>query len=120
MIQTWTETETKSLYLSLITINRIEHVKFLGYNVILGSGYIAVWIGNEFGKFGFTNTQVVHSYAKDERVGFAEPTSGVELYLCPTRGRTAEIVPRNQLDFWKSLNDDGLIGVIVWRRPQFK
>ncbi|KAG7567755.1 Transcription elongation factor S-II central domain superfamily [Arabidopsis thaliana x Arabidopsis arenosa] len=69
-------------------------------------------------------SEVVDSYAKDERVGYAEPASGVELYLCPTRGRTAEIlnkiVPRNQLDFLKSLNDDGLIGVVVWRRPQFK
>jgi hypothetical protein len=67
---------------------------------------------------------VVDSYAKDGRVGYAEPASGVELYLCPTRGRTVEIlnkiVPRNQLDFLKSINDDGLIGVVVWRRPQFK
>lgn len=64
------------------------------------------------------------SYAKDERVGYAEPAAGVELYLCPTRGRTAEIlnkiVPRNQLDFLKSLDDDGLIGVVVWRRSQLK
>lgn len=64
------------------------------------------------------------SYSKDERVGFAEPVSGVELYLCPNRGRTTEIlsniVPRNQLDFLKSLDDDGLIGVVVWRRPQLK
>ncbi|CAA7032841.1 unnamed protein product [Microthlaspi erraticum] len=69
-------------------------------------------------------SEVVDSYAKDERVGFAEPASGVELYLCPARGRTVEIlnkiVPRNQLDFLKSLDDDGLIGVVVWRRPQYK
>ncbi|CAN8315094.1 unnamed protein product [Cochlearia groenlandica] len=70
-------------------------------------------------------SEVVDSYAKDERVGFAEPASGVELYLCPNRGRSAEIlnkiVPRNHLDF--SLDDNnghGLIGVVVWRRPQFK
>ncbi|AEC07729.1 SPOC domain / Transcription elongation factor S-II protein [Arabidopsis thaliana] len=65
-------------------------------------------------------SEVVDSYAKDGRVGYAEPASGVELYLCPTRGRTVEIlnkiVPRNQLDFLKSINDDGLIGVVVWRR----
>ncbi|XP_013744072.2 uncharacterized protein LOC106446815 isoform X1 [Brassica napus] len=71
-----------------------------------------------------TISEVVDSYCKDERVGFAEPVSGVELYLCPTRGRTTEIlskiVPRNQLDFLKSLDDDGLIGVVVWRRPQLK
>ncbi|KAL1202343.1 Transcription elongation factor TFIIS [Cardamine amara subsp. amara] len=69
-------------------------------------------------------SEVVDSYSKDERVGFAEPASGVELYLCPTRGRTAEIlrkiIPRNQLDFLNSLDDDGLIGVVVWRRPEFK
>ncbi|XP_010429563.1 PREDICTED: uncharacterized protein LOC104714030 [Camelina sativa] len=68
-------------------------------------------------------SEVVDLYAKDQRVGYAEPASGVELYLCPTGGRTAEIlskiVPRNQLDFLKSLND-GLIGVVVWRRPQIK
>ncbi|CAH2060537.1 unnamed protein product [Thlaspi arvense] len=67
-------------------------------------------------------SEVVDSYAKDERVGYAEPASGVELYLCPNRGKTGEIlskiVPRNQLDF--SLDDDGLIGVVVWRRPQFR
>ncbi|KAF8085561.1 hypothetical protein N665_0663s0008 [Sinapis alba] len=71
-----------------------------------------------------TISEVVDSYCKDERVGFAEPVSGVELYLCPTRGRTTEIlsniVPRNQLDFLKSLDDDGLIGLVVWRRPQLK
>ncbi|KAL0897609.1 hypothetical protein Bca101_081570 [Brassica carinata] len=72
-----------------------------------------------------TISEVVDSYSKDERVGFAEPVSGVELYLCPTRGRTTEILsnifPRNQLDFLKSLDDDdGLIGVVVWRRPQLK
>ncbi|KAJ0260268.1 SPOC domain-containing protein [Hirschfeldia incana] len=70
-----------------------------------------------------TISEVVDSYVKDGRVGFAEPVSGVELYLCPTRGRTTEIlskiVPRNQLHFLKSLDDDGLIGVVVWRRPQF-
>uniref|UniRef100_A0A1J3KAK8 PHD finger protein 3 n=1 Tax=Noccaea caerulescens TaxID=107243 RepID=A0A1J3KAK8_NOCCA len=69
-------------------------------------------------------SEVVDSYAKDERVGFAEPASGVELYLCPARGRTVEIlnkiVPRNQLEILKSLDDDGLIGVVVWRRPQYK
>ncbi|CAH8335724.1 unnamed protein product [Eruca vesicaria subsp. sativa] len=69
-------------------------------------------------------SEVVDSYARDERVGFAEPVSGVELYLCPNRGKTTEIlskiVPRNQLDFLKSLDGDGLIGVVVWRRPQLK
>ncbi|ESQ46687.1 hypothetical protein EUTSA_v10000617mg, partial [Eutrema salsugineum] len=59
-------------------------------------------------------SEVVDSYCKDERVGYAEPASGVELYLCPARGKTVEIlnkiVPKNQLDF--SLDDDALIGVV--------
>ncbi|KAH0898565.1 hypothetical protein HID58_048133, partial [Brassica napus] len=38
-----------------------------------------------------TISEVVDSYSKDERVSFAEPVSVVELYLCPTRGRTTEI-----------------------------
>ncbi|XP_010548476.1 PREDICTED: uncharacterized protein LOC104819888 [Tarenaya hassleriana] len=68
-------------------------------------------------------SEVVDSYIKDERVGFVEPAAGVELYLCPTKGRATEIiskiVTRNQLDFLKSL-DHGLIGVVVWRRSQLK
>lgn len=61
--------------------------------------------------------QVADSYVLDERVGFAEPGSGVELYFCPPHKRTLEILPKEHVD---SLNkiDNGLIGVIVWRKPQ--
>ncbi|CAH2073055.1 unnamed protein product [Thlaspi arvense] len=63
--------------------------------------------------------EVVDSYVADQRVGFAEPASGVELYICPTRGETLDlltkVISKDQLDEIKSL-DIGLIGVVVWRR----
>ncbi|KAL1202238.1 Transcription elongation factor TFIIS [Cardamine amara subsp. amara] len=63
--------------------------------------------------------QVVDSYVADQRVGYAEPASGVELYLCPTRGETldllAKVISKDQLDEAKSL-DIGFVGVVVWRR----
>lgn len=64
--------------------------------------------------------EVVDSYVADKRVGYAEPASGVELYLCPTRGETLDlltkVISKDQLDEIKSL-DSGLLGVVVWRRP---
>ncbi|CAN8256640.1 unnamed protein product [Cochlearia groenlandica] len=63
--------------------------------------------------------EVVDSYVADQRVGYAEPASGVELYICPTRGETLDlltkVVSKDQLDEIKSL-DIGLVGVVVWRR----
>lgn len=64
--------------------------------------------------------QVAKSYVADQRVGYAEPTSGVELYLCPTRGETldllSKIMSKDHLDEVKCSDDIGLIGVVVWRR----
>lgn len=64
--------------------------------------------------------EVVDSYVADKRVGYAEPASGVELYLCPTRGETLDlltkVISKDQLDEAKTL-DSGLLGVVVWRRP---
>ncbi|WCJ29777.1 SPOC domain / Transcription elongation factor S-II protein [Euphorbia peplus] len=64
--------------------------------------------------------EVADSYIVDERVGFAEPASGVELYVCPpyskTREMLAKVLPKDQLDALNSI-DNGLIGVIVWRKP---
>ncbi|CAH8281552.1 unnamed protein product [Eruca vesicaria subsp. sativa] len=64
--------------------------------------------------------EVVDSYVADKRVGYAEPASGVELYLCPTRGETLDlltkVISKDQLDEIKSL-DSGLLAVVVWRRP---
>ncbi|CAN0877690.1 PHD finger protein 3 [Linum grandiflorum] len=61
------------------------------------------------------------SYVSDERVGFGEPAPGVELYLCPPNSRTSDllskVLPQDQIDAL-NLIDNGLIGVIVWRKPQ--
>ncbi|CAD5332679.1 unnamed protein product [Arabidopsis thaliana] len=63
---------------------------------------------------------VAKSYVADQRVGYAEPTSGVELYLCPTLGETldllSKIISKDYLDEVKCSEDIGLIGVVVWRR----
>ncbi|CAK7353474.1 unnamed protein product [Dovyalis caffra] len=61
------------------------------------------------------------SYILDERVGFAEPAHGVELYLCPPHSKTREmlikVLPKDQLEALNAI-DNGLIGVIVWRKAQ--
>ena len=63
--------------------------------------------------------QVAESYISDERVGFAEPMSGVELYFCPPLRKTVEmlskILPKEQIQAVNSI-DNGLIGIIVWRK----
>ncbi|XP_065849700.1 uncharacterized protein [Euphorbia lathyris] len=64
--------------------------------------------------------EVADSYVVDCRVGFAEPASGVELYVCPPDSKTREmlgkVLPKDQLDALNFI-DNGLIGVIVWRKP---
>uniref|UniRef100_A0A1J3CP87 PHD finger protein 3 n=1 Tax=Noccaea caerulescens TaxID=107243 RepID=A0A1J3CP87_NOCCA len=64
--------------------------------------------------------EVAKSYVADQRVGYAEPTSGVELYLCPPRGETldllSKIISKDHLDEVKCSDNTGLIGVVVWRR----
>lgn len=59
------------------------------------------------------------SFILDERVGFAEPVHGVELYFCPPHKKTVEmlskILPKEQIEAVNSI-DNGLIGVIVWRK----
>jgi hypothetical protein len=63
--------------------------------------------------------QVADSYILDERVGFGEPVHGVELYFCPPHKKTVEmlskILPKEQIEAVNSI-DNGLIGVIVWRK----
>ncbi|MFS7928772.1 putative transcription elongation factor S-II, central domain-containing protein [Helianthus anomalus] len=65
-------------------------------------------------------SEAVDSYVTDERLGFGEPNPGVELYFCPPHMRIIEMLckylSKNQTDVLR-LNDNGLIGVIVWRRP---
>ncbi|KAL1346807.1 hypothetical protein HN51_020352 [Arachis hypogaea] len=66
-----------------------------------------------------TLREVAESYITDERVGFAEPVSGVELYFCPPHNKTVEmlskILPKEQIEAVNSI-DNGLIGIIVWRK----
>ncbi|MED6180029.1 hypothetical protein PIB30_006519 [Stylosanthes scabra] len=66
-----------------------------------------------------TLREVAESYITDERVGFAEPISGVELYFCPPHNKTVEmlskILPKEQIEAVNSI-DNGLIGIIVWRK----
>ncbi|KAJ4846212.1 hypothetical protein Tsubulata_034739 [Turnera subulata] len=65
--------------------------------------------------------EAADSYVLDGRVGFAEPAPGVELYLCPPHSKTREMItkvlPKDQVDEFNAI-DKGLIGVIVWRKPQ--
>ena len=54
-------------------------------------------------------------------MGYAEAASGVELYLCPPHEKTLEILSKIlSKDQPEALNaiDNGLIGVVVWRRAQ--
>ncbi|KAL0738614.1 hypothetical protein Bca4012_014824 [Brassica carinata] len=64
--------------------------------------------------------EIAKSYVADQRVGYAEPTSGVELYLCPSRGETldllSKVISKDHLDEAKCSDDIGLIGLVVWRR----
>ncbi|XP_042498078.1 uncharacterized protein LOC122076695 isoform X2 [Macadamia integrifolia] len=63
--------------------------------------------------------EVADSYVVDERVGFAEPVSGVELYFCPPHSRFVAMLGKHlSKDHTETLNsaDNGLIGVVVWRK----
>ncbi|KAL0297298.1 UNVERIFIED_CONTAM: PHD finger protein 3 [Sesamum radiatum] len=65
-------------------------------------------------------SEAIDSYVADDRLGFAEPAAGVELYLCPPTSRIAELLNRNmpkepRLESDNSM-ENGLIGVVVWRR----
>ncbi|XP_050366271.1 uncharacterized protein LOC126784806 [Argentina anserina] len=63
--------------------------------------------------------EVRDSYISDERVGFAEPCSRFELYVCPPHYKTCEMLGKViQKEHVEALNtiDNGLLGVIVWRK----
>ncbi|KDP25828.1 hypothetical protein JCGZ_22550 [Jatropha curcas] len=66
-------------------------------------------------------SEVAESYVLDGRVGFGEPAPGVELYFCPPHSKTIEmlgkVLSKDQIDAINTI-DNGLIGVIVWRKPQ--
>ncbi|GFS44946.1 hypothetical protein Acr_00g0093120 [Actinidia rufa] len=65
-------------------------------------------------------SEVVDSYVSDERLGFAEPAPGVELYLCPPHTKIVEMLSKHlskgHTDTLNSI-ESGLIGIIVWRKP---
>lgn len=63
--------------------------------------------------------EVIDSYVLDERLGFAEPASGMELYLCPPHPKILELLGKHlSKDQTELINstDNGLIGVVVWRK----
>ncbi|XP_052209634.1 uncharacterized protein LOC127813016 [Diospyros lotus] len=64
-------------------------------------------------------TEAVHSYVLDERLGYAEPAPAVELYFCPPHQKTLEMLskhlPKDHTDLLNSI-DNGLIGIVVFRR----
>ncbi|XP_020598387.1 uncharacterized protein LOC110037975 [Phalaenopsis equestris] len=65
-------------------------------------------------------SEAIHSYITDERVGFAEPVPGVELYLCPSHPKILTILTHNlSKELLGSISSvlNGLIGIVVWRRP---
>jgi hypothetical protein len=64
--------------------------------------------------------QTIGSYIADARVGFAEPSPGVELYLSPINEKMLEVftrlLPKEHSDNLKA-STGSLVGVVVWRRP---
>ncbi|KAI4380176.1 hypothetical protein MLD38_006397 [Melastoma candidum] len=63
--------------------------------------------------------ELADSYVTDERVGITEPCRGVEIYLCPPNDKTRQMLSKVLTeDQAKTLEavDEGLIGVVVWRR----
>ncbi|KAK4388901.1 PHD finger protein 3 [Sesamum angolense] len=64
-------------------------------------------------------SEAIDSYTADERLGYVEPAPGVELYLCPPILRITDMLNKHVAkDRPKTHNaiENGLIGVVVWRR----
>ncbi|XP_022875508.1 uncharacterized protein LOC111393947 [Olea europaea var. sylvestris] len=60
-------------------------------------------------------SEAVDSYVAEDRMGFAEPVPGVELYLCPPSSKMLDMLTEHHSKM-ANIIDDGLIGVVVWRR----
>ncbi|KAJ8543095.1 hypothetical protein K7X08_005618 [Anisodus acutangulus] len=62
-------------------------------------------------------SEAVEAYASDERLGFAEPAPGVELYLCPPHilDMISKHLSKDPRELYDS-TENGLIGVVVWRK----
>ncbi|XP_019189914.1 PREDICTED: uncharacterized protein LOC109184378 [Ipomoea nil] len=65
-------------------------------------------------------SEAVESYVSDNRLGFAEPGPGVELYLCPPHGRVLDMLikhlSKDRSELHDFTTDNALIGVVVWRK----
>ncbi|XP_039843928.1 death-inducer obliterator 1-like isoform X4 [Panicum virgatum] len=65
--------------------------------------------------------QTVGSYVADERVGLVKLAEGVELYLCPSQGKAAQILTEHlpkEHSGSQTMTGVSVIGVFVWRRPR--
>ncbi|RLN13538.1 death-inducer obliterator 1-like [Panicum miliaceum] len=65
--------------------------------------------------------QTINSYVADERVGLVKLTEGVELYLCPSHGKAAQILTEHlpkEHSGRQTMSGVSVIGVCVWRRPR--
>ncbi|KAL2543921.1 SPOC domain/Transcription elongation factor S-II protein [Forsythia ovata] len=60
-------------------------------------------------------SEAVDSYVAEDRLGFVEPAPGVELYLCPPSSKMLDMLSEHHSKMPNTV-DDGLIGVVVWRR----
>ncbi|KAL9176943.1 hypothetical protein ABFS82_01G026800 [Erythranthe guttata] len=65
-------------------------------------------------------SEAIDSFVADERLGYAEPVPAVELYLCPPTSRILDMLnkymPKKEHSEAKNSTENGLIGVVVWRR----
>ncbi|PAN23473.1 hypothetical protein PAHAL_4G094800 [Panicum hallii] len=64
--------------------------------------------------------QTIDSYVADERVGLVKLTEGVELYLCPSHEKAAQILTEHlpkEHSASQTMTGVSVIGVFVWRRP---
>ncbi|XP_073050930.1 uncharacterized protein [Primulina eburnea] len=65
-------------------------------------------------------SEAIDSFAADERLGYAETSAGVELYLCPPTAKMTtminEHIPMKQSETDNTVENGLLIGVVVWRK----
>ncbi|XP_073302634.1 uncharacterized protein [Primulina huaijiensis] len=65
-------------------------------------------------------SEAIDSFAADERLGYAETSAGVELYLCPPTSKMTnminEHIPMKQSETDNTIENGLLIGVVVWRK----
>ncbi|CAN6216435.1 unnamed protein product [Urochloa humidicola] len=63
--------------------------------------------------------QTINSYISDERVGLVKHAEGVELYICPSQGKAAQILTEHlpkEHSGSQTMTGVSVIGVFVWRR----